>query len=145
MNWQVLQPYLVALAIGLLLGFERERSHRRTLPAGSRSFALLALLGAVAATFGPWAVIAGACLFGLSVGTVVMLPAIWAQREFAPARYGAVVNRVWTVGQTLFAFGPMGAGALLAWSGSPLPTISACMVAQLAAVALCVGGRGRRG
>jgi uncharacterized membrane protein YhiD involved in acid resistance len=59
MTWQALQPFLVALAIGLLLGFERERSHKRTLPAGSRSFALLALLGAVAATFGPWAVIAG--------------------------------------------------------------------------------------
>ena len=59
MSWQVIQPYLVACAIGLLLGLERERSHRRTIAAGSRSFALLALLGAVAATFGPWAVIAG--------------------------------------------------------------------------------------
>ena len=59
MTWQALQPFLVALAIGLVLGFERERSHKRTLPAGSRSFALLSLLGAVAATFGPWAVITG--------------------------------------------------------------------------------------
>jgi uncharacterized membrane protein (DUF4010 family) len=59
MSWQVIQPYLVSLAIGLLLGFERERSQHRTLAAGSRSFALLALLGTVAATFGPWAVIAG--------------------------------------------------------------------------------------
>ena len=59
MSWSALQPYLVALAIGLLLGFERERSHERALPAGSRSLALLALLGAVAATFGPAAVIAG--------------------------------------------------------------------------------------
>ena len=59
MTWQVLQPYLVALAIGLLLGFERERSHNRTLPAGSRSFALISLFGAVAATFGPWAVVVG--------------------------------------------------------------------------------------
>lgn len=58
-SWQVLQPYLVALAIGLLLGFERERSHNGTMSAGSRSFALLSLLGAIAATFGPWAVIAG--------------------------------------------------------------------------------------
>jgi len=57
--WAVLQPYLVALAIGLLLGFERERSHNRTLSAGSRTFALLSLLGATAATFGPWVVIAG--------------------------------------------------------------------------------------
>lgn len=59
MSWQVLQPYLVACAIGLLLGFERERSHNRTLPAGSRTFALISLLGAVAATFGPWAVVVG--------------------------------------------------------------------------------------
>ena len=59
MSWQVLQPYLVALAIGLLLGFERERSHNRTVTAGSRSFALLSLFGAVAAAFGPWAVVAG--------------------------------------------------------------------------------------
>lgn len=59
MSWQALQPYLVAVAIGLLLGFERERSHIRTLPAGSRSFALLSLLGTAAASFGPWAVVAG--------------------------------------------------------------------------------------
>ena len=64
MSWQQLQPFLVALAIGLMLGFERERSHHRTLPAGSRSFALLALLGCVAATFGAWAVIAGLTVIG---------------------------------------------------------------------------------
>ena len=49
MSWQQIEPFLVALAIGLLLGFERERSHTRKLPAGSRSFALLSLVGAVAA------------------------------------------------------------------------------------------------
>ena len=59
MNWQVLQPYLVAVAIGLMLGFERERSGNQLLTAGSRSFALLSLLGAAAANFGPWVVIAG--------------------------------------------------------------------------------------
>lgn len=59
MNWQVLQPYLVAVAIGLLLGFERERSHNQLLTAGSRSFALLSLMGAAAANFGSWMVIAG--------------------------------------------------------------------------------------
>lgn len=59
MTFQSIQPFLVAIAIGLLLGFERERSHNRTLPVGSRSFALLALLGCIAATFGAWAIIAG--------------------------------------------------------------------------------------
>nr|WP_241258154.1 MULTISPECIES: DUF4010 domain-containing protein [Rhodococcus] len=59
------EPFLVALAIGLLLGFERERSHIRTLPAGSRSFALLSLAGAVAAGFDIWAVSAGIVVVGL--------------------------------------------------------------------------------
>ncbi len=64
MSWPQLQPFLIALAIGLLLGFERERSHRRRIPAGSRSFALLALLGAVTASFGTWAVVAGLAAIG---------------------------------------------------------------------------------
>jgi uncharacterized membrane protein (DUF4010 family) len=59
MAWQEIQPFLVALAVGLLLGLERERSHSRKLPAGSRSFALLGLVGAVAASIDPWAVTFG--------------------------------------------------------------------------------------
>ena len=59
MAWQQIQPFLVALAIGLLLGLERERGHFGKLPAGSRSFALLSLAGAVAATFSMWAVVVG--------------------------------------------------------------------------------------
>ena len=59
MAWQQIQPFLVALAIGLLLGLERERGHSGRLPAGSRSFALLSLAGAVAAAFSMWAVAVG--------------------------------------------------------------------------------------
>jgi hypothetical protein len=73
-----------------------------------------------------------------------MLPALFAQREFAAARYAAVVGRVWAVGQTLFALGPLGAGALLAAAGSPAPTIAACLAMQVCAAALCAGGRGTR-
>ena len=69
MSWQQIQPFLVALAIGLLLGLERERSHSRKLPAGSRSFALLSLAGAVAASFNEWAVLAGL----VGVGALVAL------------------------------------------------------------------------
>ena len=67
-DWQQIQPFLIALAIGLLLGFERERSHHRELPAGSRSFALLALAGAVAASFDTWAVVVGLVVFGALLG-----------------------------------------------------------------------------
>ncbi len=69
MTWQQIEPFLVALAIGLLLGLERERSHSRKLPAGSRSFALLSLAGTVAAGFGQWAIVA---VF-LGVGALVAL------------------------------------------------------------------------
>ena len=64
MNWQQIQPFLVALAIGLLIGLERERSHIRKIPAGSRSFALLSLAGVVSASFDEWVVVAG--LVGVS-------------------------------------------------------------------------------
>jgi uncharacterized membrane protein (DUF4010 family) len=63
------QPFLVALAIGLLLGLEREHSHTRKVPAGSRSFALLSLVGAVAASVDKWAVVAGL----VGVGAILAL------------------------------------------------------------------------
>lgn len=69
MSWQQIQPYLVALAIGLLLGLERERSHNnRKLPAGSRSFALLSLVGAIAASFNQWTVLGGLVGIGALLG-----------------------------------------------------------------------------
>lgn len=43
--------YLTALGIGLLMGTERERSHDGMAPAGVRTFALVALLGAIVADF----------------------------------------------------------------------------------------------
>ena len=49
-----LAPYLYSLAIGLLIGFERERSHRDG-PGqafGVRTFALIALVGSLAASAG---------------------------------------------------------------------------------------------
>lgn len=54
-------PYVTALAVGLLIGLERERSHpgQREATAGSRTFALLGLAGALAASVGGWVVAAG--------------------------------------------------------------------------------------
>ncbi|WP_322858902.1 DUF4010 domain-containing protein [Mycobacterium europaeum] len=68
MSWQQIQPFLVALAIGLLLGLERERSHSRKLPAGSRSFALLSLVGAISASFNQWTVLGGLVGIGVLLG-----------------------------------------------------------------------------
>jgi uncharacterized membrane protein (DUF4010 family) len=64
-------PFASALAIGLLLGFERERSHGASVrqTAGSRTFALLALGGALAASLHPWVIAAGV----LAVGALVAI------------------------------------------------------------------------
>ena len=61
MNYDELLPFVYSLALGLLIGFERERSHPggKRLMAGSRTFALVALAGTLAATLGTWVVVMG--------------------------------------------------------------------------------------
>ena len=56
-----LLPFIYALALGLLIGFERERSHPPGVKkiGGSRTFALVALCGSLGARFEAWIVVAG--------------------------------------------------------------------------------------
>lgn len=65
--WPPLQSFLLSLAIGLMLGLERER--RPQSRAGLRSFALVALLGSCGALLAghygsPWPLVAGLLLVG---------------------------------------------------------------------------------
>ncbi len=53
--FETAKPFLLSLALGLVLGIERERAfsgERRHLPFGARTFALIALLGTLAAHLG---------------------------------------------------------------------------------------------
>lgn len=61
-----LLPFVSSLAIGLLVGFERERSNRGEVrqAAGSRTFALLALSGTLAAAFDTWVIAGGLIAVG---------------------------------------------------------------------------------
>jgi uncharacterized membrane protein (DUF4010 family) len=56
-----LVPFLSSMAIGLLIGLERERSHPAGThqAAGSRTFALLALSGTLASSINSWVVVVG--------------------------------------------------------------------------------------
>lgn len=73
------QPFLISLAVGLMMGLERQR--RPAARAGLRSFALVALLGTVTALLAehfasPWPMIAGLGLVGavmLQAGNAVIL------------------------------------------------------------------------
>jgi uncharacterized membrane protein (DUF4010 family) len=73
--------FAVALALGMLIGLERERSKgegpgRR--PAGIRTFALAALLGAIAAHLG------GVALLAIATGGVIALTALSYSRDPDP-------------------------------------------------------------
>ncbi len=118
----------------VLASFMDRIDHRR---ATAASFGLQALgMALMLASDAPAWVIAGCCLVGASVGNVITLPAMFAQREFAPQHYGAVITRIWSIGQVMYAFGPLGAGLLLDASGSSNGPLLACMICQLVAAAL---------
>jgi MFS family permease len=120
----------------LALASFMDRIDHRAATAGS--FGLQALgMALMAASDNAGLVIAGCCLVGASVGNVITLPAMFAQREFSPRHYGAVVTRIWSIGQVMYAFGPIGAGLLLARTGNSTWPLLACMACQLAAAALC--------
>ncbi len=110
--------------------------HRRVTAA---SFALQAVgMGLILLFDAPLAVIVGSALFGASVGNLITMPALFAQREFAPQHYATVITRVWSVGQVLYAFGPLAAGLLLTASGSSTLPLLACLACQLLAAALAL-------
>jgi MFS family permease len=127
----------------LLASFMDRIDHRHATAAsfGSQALGMLLML----ATNEPLWVIAGCCLVGASVGNVITLPAMFAQREFAAAHYAQVITRIWSVGQVMYAFGPMGAGLMISATGASTGTLLACMACQGLAVALCFVRPGARG
>lgn len=67
---KTVEPFLISLAVGLMMGLERER--RPDARAGLRSFALIALFGTMTALLGqqldsPWVLIAGWLLVGMTM------------------------------------------------------------------------------
>jgi MFS family permease len=124
-----------------LASFMDRIDHRH---ATAASFGLQALgMALMASSDRPRWVIAGCCLVGASVGNVITLPAMFAQREFAPQHYGAVITRIWSIGQVMYAFGPIGAGLLLQGSGASTVPLLACMACQGVAGALSLLNPGR--
>ena len=127
----------------LLASFMDRIDHRHATAASFGSQALG--MGLMLATNEPLWVIAGCCLVGASVGNVITLPAMFAQREFAAAHYAQVITRIWSVGQAMYVFGPMGAGLMIRVTGSSSGTLLACMACQGVAAVLCFLRPGARG
>jgi MFS family permease len=80
-----------------------------------------------------WAQYLGCAGFGLSVGNVITLPALLIQREFAPARFGALAGLSTAVGQLAYSFAPALAGLVHNIAGGYGPVLGLCALLQLAA------------
>lgn len=121
MDWDTIEPVLVAAAVGLLIGFEREWSQRDRSPryrtAGSRTFALLAIAGAVAASFeAPWVIAASA------LGATVLIAIGYVRTADSDPGLTTQVAAL-----TTFLIGA------LAWTDSDLAVATAVLVAGLLA------------
>lgn len=102
--FETARPFLLALAIGLLIGLERERAqadHPVSDPLGSRTFTLLALLGAVAAHVQEAAAALSVALAVFAGGIIL---AGYFRSKLGPGAEGVGVTTE-VAGMTTFALG----------------------------------------
>ena len=126
------------IVLGPLLG----RADTRIVAAGN--FAMQAC-GVSLLAVGSTAIVLvpGCILFGLGIGSLLLLPPLIAQRDFLPSDVPRVVALVTATNQAVFAFAPGVLGSLRELSGGyALPFLVAAGVQVLAGI-IVVLGRGR--
>jgi predicted MFS family arabinose efflux permease len=124
--------------LGMLLG----DANRRIVAAGN--FTMQAC-GVVLLAFGSTAVmlVPGCILFGLGIGSLLSLPPLIGQTEFAPADVPRVVALVTAVNQTVFAFAPAVFGVLTELSGGYVVPFLVAAAVQVIAAVVVIRGRVR--
>jgi uncharacterized membrane protein (DUF4010 family) len=105
-------PFVYSLAIGLLIGFERERSHRDgpRLAAGSRTFALLALVGTLAASFGRWTIVSGMIM----VAALLVVSYLRTNEEDPGTTTEVAAMATYLLGALAYSKAPLAAGLAIA-------------------------------
>jgi cyanate permease len=101
--------------------------------------------GVVLLAFGSTTIVlaAGCILFGLGLGSLLSMPPLIAQREFAAAELPRIVALVTAINQAVFAFAPTIFGVLREVSGGyELPFLIAAFI-QVIAAGVIVAGRVR--
>ena len=93
--FEIAKPFLLSLALGLLVGIERERAfsgENRHVPFGARTFALIALLGTVAAHVGSQGVAFALAAFVATIAIAAYLrPPVDGRHDFGTTTEVAVV------------------------------------------------------
>jgi MFS family permease len=128
----------------MLLGLLSGRADRRLIAAANVTMqacgvALLAF-GSTTLVLAP-----GCILFGLGIGSLLSLPPLIAQSEFAAGEVPRVVALVTAVNQAVFAFAPAIFGVLREVSGAyTMPFMLAAVVQIIAGVIIVMGRLNRR-
>jgi MFS family permease len=123
------------ILLGLLLG----RADRRIVAA--LNFAMQACgVSLLALGSTPIVLVLGCILFGLGIGSLLLLPPLIAQLDFAPVDVPRVVALVTAVNQAVFAFAPAFLGVLREVSGDyALPFLIAAGLQLLASLIVVLG------
>ncbi len=123
------------ILLGLLLG----RADRRVVAA--LNFAMQACgVSLLALGSTPIVLLLGCILFGLGIGSLLLLPPLIAQLDFAPVDVPRVVALVTAVNQAVFAFAPVFLGVLREVSGDyALPFLIAAGLQLLASLIVVLG------
>jgi predicted MFS family arabinose efflux permease len=128
----------------ILLGLFSGGTDRRLIAAAN--FAMQAC-GVALLAFGSTSLVLapGCILFGLGIGSMLSLPPLIAQTEFAAGDVPRVVALVTAVNQAVFAFAPAVFGVLREVSGAyTMPFLLAAVVQVIAGAVIVLGRPGRR-
>jgi len=88
----------------------------------------------------PFVLVLGCVLFGLGIGSLLLLPPLIAQSDFPPADVPRVVALVTAVNQAVFAFAPAFLGVLREFAGDyALPFLVAAGLQLLASLIVVLG------
>jgi MFS family permease len=142
--WAVSLTSVCAVLGRLVVGSFVDRVNRRAVIAGNfllqATSVVLMLSGP-----GPMLLYVACAMFGLGVGNTTSLPSVIVQAEFPKAAFGRVVSTIIAINQFTYSFGPGLLGWLRDGFGSYHASLTACLVLQLAAVALLLFGGSRHG
>ena len=136
----VLLTAAMAAASRVVMGLFVDRLDQRRLGAvllGMQAMSLFAII-----QFGtPLAAYLASAVFGFAVGVMITLPALLIQREFPPAVFGMLSGLTLAIIQTGNAFGPTIVGGLKDATGGYAVPILVCIIMEILAVALLLGGK----
>jgi MFS family permease len=141
--WAVSLTSACAVLGRLVVGSFVDRVNRRAVIAGNFLLQAAGIVLLVSHPRPAWLYVACA-MFGLGVGNTTSLPSVIVQAEFPRTAFARVVSTMIAINQFTYSFGPGLLGWLRDGFGSYDVAFAACLLLQLAAVALLLFGAPRR-